>query len=351
MLDPKAVGELIVAQVRDFVSRATGPILARVDALEARKAEKGDPGERGQDGERGADGAPGERGVPGERGLDGQRGENGEPGAPGAAGARGEKGEPGEKGDAGSKGEPGAAGRDGEDGEKGEPGERGEKGEPGPKGDPGEPGRDGEAGVPGEKGERGEKGDAGADGKDGAEGLAGAKGERGEPGEPGAPGQDGRPGEKGEPGADGRSVSIEDVRAVLEGEVARSLLDLERRAADVLQRAIDRMPAPKDGVDGLSFEDLSLDLKDGRTLVLTLSGGGRAKSCEVRMSGIPIYRGIYAAGKAYEEGDTVTYAGSLWHAARDTSESPGGAAKDWRLAVKRGRDGRDLRGDDEPHRS
>jgi hypothetical protein len=53
------------------------------------------------------------------------------------------------------------------------------------------------------------------------------------------------------------------------------------------------------------------------------------------------YRGIFAAGTPYDEGDTVTHGGSLWHCNQLTKDRPGEGAAAWTLAVKRGRDGRD----------
>ncbi len=53
--------------------------------------------------------------------------------------------------------------------------------------------------------------------------------------------------------------------------------------------------------------------------------------------------GVYQAGKKdYEAGDGVTYGGSWWIAQMDRpSEAPGKVEGEWRLAVKRGRDGKD----------
>ncbi len=54
--------------------------------------------------------------------------------------------------------------------------------------------------------------------------------------------------------------------------------------------------------------------------------------------------GVWKDGAAYAEGDGVTWAGSFWIAQADTSAKPGGEGEDWRLAVKRGRDGKDGKG-------
>jgi hypothetical protein len=88
----------VVDFVRQEFAGLSAPLIARVDALEARQPEKGDrgePGERGPVGIEGRQGPPGERGEPGERGLDG---------CDGTPGERGEKGEPGERGPEGPAG-------------------------------------------------------------------------------------------------------------------------------------------------------------------------------------------------------------------------------------------------------
>lgn len=54
------------------------------------------------------------------------------------------------------------------------------------------------------------------------------------------------------------------------------------------------------------------------------------------------YRDDYQAGQTYDAGDTVTDHGSLFLCKRMTQARPG-ASPDWKLIVKRGRDGKDAR--------
>lgn len=216
----------------------------------------------------------------------------------------------------------------------------------------------GPAGEKGERGERGEKGDAG------------------EPGLDGRDGKDGAPGERGVPGRDGRSVSLEEVRAVLaemvkavpagpagkdgasvtvddvlpalerliEAKASSWALDFERRAADVLQRAVDRLPKPVDGkdgapgADGLGFDDLSVAYDGERTVTLRFARGDLVREYPLTIPAV-LDRGVYREGQAYVPGDGVTWAGSYWIAQRATEAKPD-AGDDWRLAVRRGRDGK-----------
>lgn len=229
----------------------------------------------------------------------------------------------------------------------------GPPGAPGSAGEKGDPGAPGERGERGEKGEQGERGEAGADGAPGERGPAGEKGDRGEKGDSGEPGPQGEPGRDGQPGAagvDGKSVTIDEVMAVLapmfEARAAAWELDFERRAQGVLERAIDRLPKPKDGapgkdgVDGLGFDDLEV-LDEGLGAVrLRFARGDVVKEFEIRLP-VVVDCGVYRDGEAYQKGNGVTWAGSWWLAQKDAPEGKPGESADWRLAVKKGRDGRD----------
>jgi integrin beta 3 len=168
--------------------------------------------------------------------------------------------------------------------------------------------KDGERGPPGGQGERGEPGAIGQSGPQGAPGDQGLPGEKGEPGAPGSPGRDGRdglpgvPGPAGVPGMDG-----------VDG---------------------------KNGIDGFGLEDFTVETPDdGRTLVLSFERGELKIRREVR-TGTVLDRGIWRQGN-YQKGDAVSFGGSLWIAQADTGTTPDTKGSDWRLAAKRGRDGKD----------
>jgi len=63
---------------------------------------------------------------------------------------------------------------------------------------------------------------------------------------------------------------------------------------------------------------------------------------EVSKQKAVIYRGVHTPGEVYDTGDMVTCGGSLWHCNEITEEKPGEGSSAWTLAVKRGRDGKDL---------
>jgi hypothetical protein len=149
-------------------------------------------------------------------------------------------------------------------------------------------GKDGEKGIQGEPGPQGPQGDTGPQGPQGEPGEVGSPGERGEKGEKGEPGlsMKGDPGERGEKGDPGER-----------GEK---------------------------GEDGILIRKLAA------------------------------YRGIWNEGQGYKVGDMVTWAGSCWHcngahghdasemlSEGPTLEKPGEGSKDWTLAVKAGRPGKE----------
>lgn len=97
----------------------------------------------------------------------------------------------------------------------------------------------------------------------------------------------------------------------------------------------------QDGRDGFGLEDFDASLmEDGRTVLLSFAGKGIDHKVELGFPAM-IYRGVFKDGNTYEQGDTVTWAGSLWHCEDETTEKPGEGAKAWTLCAKKGRDGKD----------
>lgn len=173
-------------------------------------------------------------------------------------------------------------------------GERGEKGEAGP---PGEPGQVGPAGPVGERGPAGEPGARGEKGADGLQGPPGPAGRDGLPGVQGPQGEKGTSGRDGVDGKDGRDGTLENLKATFDGE---------------------------------------------RTVTLCFKDGTPVEGGVIRFD-VPIYRGVFEVGRTYEKSDVVTWGGSMWLAQEATSLKPeesGPSAKAWKLAVKRGSEGR-----------
>ena len=159
---------------------------------------------------------------------------------------------------------------------------------------PGPPGETGPEGRPGAKGEAGEKGEKGERGEAGAMGPAGKEGERGAKGEPGRP--------------------------------AADLGFLQNYVIEQVGRAI---------------KTASVTTPDGgRTLRWTIGDIVH----EIKTA-IVLDAGVWKEGASYAAGDGVTLGGSFFIAQRDTTAKPG-KSDDWRLAVKRGNDGKDYRAEE-----
>jgi integrin beta 3 len=224
---------------------------------------------------------------------------------------------------------------------QGEPGPAGEAGSPGQKGEDGAPGKDGEAGPAGKDGAVGERGPAGEKGQDGApgrDGEIGPAGERGPAGEKGMPGEKGADGPQGPIGKDG--IGLAGALIDRAGELVVTLTDGSQKALGVV---VGKDGAPgqsgKDGADALGFDDLSIEFDGEREFKFVMARGEVKK--EFGPFSIPtvIDRGVWKEG-AFKRGDGVTWGGSFWIAQEDTTDKPE-TSKAWRLAIKRGRDGRD----------
>jgi hypothetical protein len=224
----------------------------------------------------------------------------------------------------------------------------------GPQGERGEPGPAGERGADGARGEPGAPGERGMDGQDGARGPAGEPGPQGPPGIPGPPGQtgekgiDGRDGREGEPGRDAVQIdvlpSIDAARRYQRGVYATHAGGLVRsfRATDPLG-AGDNLDACGWHVVVNGIADISIEQIDERRFaVKTVTTEGAQIQRNVTIP-FPLDRGVYREANVYERGDTVSFGGSMWIAQKDAPEGKPGTTSDWRLAVKKGRDGADAR--------
>lgn len=147
---------------------------------------------------------------------------------------------------------------------------------------------------------------------------------------------------------DGKSVTVEDVVAAItprledriEAAISKAVLDVERRAQGVLERAIAAIPAPKDGRDGFALEDLSIDDDGDGTITLRFARGELVREKQIRYPRGD--RGVFREGEAYRKGDGATFGGSWWIAQKDDPTGVPGLSGDWRLAVKKGRDGKSV---------
>lgn len=116
-------------------------------------------------------------------------------------------------------------------------------------------------------------------------------------------------------------------------------LEFERSATELMLNAISNIPDPQDGEDGLGFDDMNLEHDGERKFTFVWEREGKERRKEFTLP-VVIDRGVFKEGQTYQTGDGVTWAGSYWIAQAQTVEKPGTA--DWRLAVKKGRDGKNV---------
>ncbi len=189
------------------------------------------------------------------------------------------------------------------------------------KGEPGEPGKDGRDGKDGEPGQNGKDG---VDGKDGV----------GLPGEKGADGRDGRDGIDGKDGAGIADLMIDRDHSLVATFTDGRIKSLGRIVGADGKDGRDG----ENGADGFGIDDLDFEYDGERTFSVVFRRGQVEKEFGFMLP-IVLDRGVYRDGEAYVKGDAVTWGGSLWIAQKDTTGKPDGG--DFRLAVKRGRDGKD----------
>jgi integrin beta 3 len=168
----------------------------------------------------------------------------------------------------------------------------------------------------------------------------------GEKGERGADGKDGKDGEQISDEQIAQQVErffeINPAPAGRDGKDGRDGRDAEMLTEDKIFSQVERYMRQhpvSDGADGLGFDDLSVVYDGGRNITLSFSQGENKKEFTFKLN-MMIYQGVFKQGTTYEQGDSVTFGGSVWTAKKDTKERPM-EGSDWQLSVKCGRDGKD----------
>lgn len=93
-------------------------------------------------------------------------------------------------------------------------------------------------------------------------------------------------------------------------------------------------------VDGVHAVMPSLE---GKSLTLTVIQSSGTESVLMADLPIQVYKGVYRPDDSYTAHDTATWAGSLWHCnVTGTKAKPGDGSSDWTLAVKKGRDAKEV---------
>jgi hypothetical protein len=205
----------------------------------------------------------------------------------------------------------------------------------------------------------------------------------------------------------GKDADIEIVKGLIQHEVKSiplpnvesfTLEQVEKMVADAVAAAIANIPPAKDGEDGkdalaiqilpaidesksyprgtfalhkngtwrayqktvgmkgwectqVGIADIDIEMLDDRTLsIKTVLSNGETQEKTLKLKNIK-YKGVVSEGATYDEGDFVTWGGSIWHCDEPTSERPREGHKSWTLAVKKGRDYREpVKNDFDPNK-
>lgn len=176
------------------------------------------------------------------------------------------------------------------------------------------------------------------------------------------------PGPQGDPGKDA-VVDMEQVKELVAQEVANlpppndGRDGLDALDIDILPAINDLKAYPRgvyathngglwrsfkqtDGMDGWEcivdgVKDINIEYDGERSFTIsTVKASGKVseKSFDTPMV---IDRGTFKDGAGYKKFDGVTFGGSFWIAQKDAPEGKPGGSDDFRLSVKRGRDGRE----------
>jgi hypothetical protein len=129
----------------------------------------------------------------------------------------------------------------------------------------------------------------------------------------------------GTPGRDGRDVDMEHVKALVLSELATWVRPKDGR--DGL-----------DGKDGLGFDDWDMTFDTSRGVVLEMRQGDRVKEF---VCPLPFLVADWSPGTVAPKGACVQHDGGLWTALRETATTPAESHDDWRLLVRRGKQGKE----------
>jgi Collagen triple helix repeat (20 copies) len=234
-------------------------------------------------------------------------------------------------------------------------------------------GTNGRDGIDGKDGLDGLHGKDGIDGKDGLAGLNGKDGRDGVDGKDGAAGLNGKDGRDGLglvdavidraghlilTGSDGRTKDVGQVVGKDGQDVDPVAVD--KRLGDMVAAVLETWPRPRDGVDGkdglaglngkdgrdgVGFDDLEGVFDTRGRLVLRFKRGDYTLEIPVPCL---TDQTVWKYGTEYKKGDGVTYDRSFWIAQVDhpragpSKTHQAGTTKEWRLAVARGRDSKEL---------
>ncbi len=156
-------------------------------------------------------------------------------------------------------------------------------------------------------------------------------------GRDGVDGKDGINGEKGDPGADGAGIA--DLLIDREGVMVATFTDGRMKSMGCV---IGKDGANgKDGADGVSLDSFEMEyLADSHEIAIKAVAGARVKEIRYPAGGLRP-GGYWREGTKAKAGEAWVHDGCTWIAMKDTGTKPAAKDENWIIAARKGRDGED----------
>jgi hypothetical protein len=143
----------------------------------------------------------------------------------------------------------------------------------------------------------------------------------------------------GEPGKDG--LGLADALIDRDGSLVLTMTDgRHKNMGRVVGEKGDPGAPGEPGVDGVSMSHFDTEMKGDRTIIFKFVRDDSIVELHEFKFPVLLDQGVWTE-RTYEKGDCVTWGGSLWICQRSTDQKPDSPDSGWRLAVKKGRDGKD----------
>ncbi|WP_368655399.1 hypothetical protein ABRY94_11750 [Castellaniella ginsengisoli] len=156
---------------------------------------------------------------------------------------------------------------------------------------------------------------------------------------------------------DGKSVTMEDVRPMIEDQIKQAvaaiptpkdgvglagmLIDRDGNLLATMTNGEVKNLGPVEGKDGASLESLDIEYDaQEHEIILRASAAGKTKELRYPAGGIR-HKGYWRDGFRAKAGESWTHDGSSWVAMKDTEDKPSTHSPDWVMSARKGRDGED----------
>ena len=139
------------------------------------------------------------------------------------------------------------------------------------------------------------------------------------------------------------AVLMKGIAPVMREVITRTVQPLVDRLVAIEGREPEKGDKGDPGKHGCNLQDFAARvLEDDRTIEFSFRSGEYEHIATMKWPTV-IDRGVYKEGRVYDAGDGVTWGGSWWIAQKETSAKPDSPDSGFRLAVKKGRDGKDAK--------